>query len=157
VIRGRGQRRRPMSEINVVPYIDVMLVLLVIFMATAPLLMQGVEIALPQADNSPLPDAQREDPLIVSLRADASIWVNFGSPNGSPEAATGGGNRISAGALSEQATQIARTRPDLPVFVRADTELAYGRVIEVMSILQRAGIADVGLVTDPVDLAEIEP
>lgn len=153
MIRGRSQRRRPMSEINVVPYIDVMLVLLVIFMATAPLLMQGVEIALPQADNSPLPNAQQEDPLVVSLRADASIWVNFGSP----EAAAGGGNRISAGALAEQATQIARTRPDLPVFVRADTELAYGRVIEVMSILQRAGIADVGLVTDPVDLAEIEP
>ena len=152
MIRGRSQRRRPMSEINVVPYIDVMLVLLVIFMATAPLLMQGVEIALPQADNSPLPNAQQEDPLIVSLRADASIWVNFGAP----EAAAAGGTRISAGALGEQATQIARTRPDLPVFVRADTELAYGRVIEVMSILQRAGIADVGLVTDPVDLAEIE-
>jgi len=141
-----------MSEINVVPYIDVMLVLLVIFMATAPLLMQGVEIALPQADNTPLPKAQQEDPLIVSLQADASIWVNFGSP----EAATGGGTRISAGALGEQAAQIARTRPDLPVFVRADTALPYGRVIEVMSILQRAGIADVGLVTDPVDLSRVE-
>lgn len=152
MIRGRGQRRRPMSEINVVPYIDVMLVLLVIFMATAPLLMQGVEIALPQADNTPLPKAQQEDPLIVSVRADATIWVNFGSP----EAATGGGTRISAGALGEQAAQIARTRPDLPVFVRADTALPYGRVIEVMSILQRAGIADVGLVTDPVDLSRVE-
>lgn len=141
-----------MSEINVVPYIDVMLVLLVIFMATAPLLMQGVEIVLPQADNEPLRNAQQEDPLIVSLRSDASIWVNFGSP----EAAAGGGTRISAGALSEQAAQIARTRPDLPVFVRADTSLAYGRVIEVMSILQRAGIADVGLVTDPVDLSRLE-
>ncbi|MCC5886355.1 MAG: protein TolR [Gammaproteobacteria bacterium] len=141
-----------MSEINVVPYIDVMLVLLVIFMATAPLLMQGVEIALPQADNTPLSKAQQEDPLIVSLRSDASIWVNFGSP----EAATGGGTQISAGALGEQAAQIARTRPDLPVFVRADTSLAYGRVIEVMSILQRAGIADVGLVTDPVDLSRID-
>lgn len=153
MIRGRSQRRRPMSEINVVPYIDVMLVLLVIFMATAPLLMQGVEIVLPQADNTPLPKAQQEDPLIVSLRADGSVWVNFGSP----EAAAGGGTRISAGALGEQAAQIARTRPNLPVFVRADTSLAYGRVIEVMSILQRAGIADVGLVTDPVDLSRIEP
>lgn len=141
-----------MSEINVVPYIDVMLVLLVIFMATAPLLMQGVEIALPQADNEPLPDAQQEDPMIVSMRADGSIWVNFGAPTSADDS---GGTRISAGALSEQASRIVRTRPDLPVFVRADTSLAYGRVIEIMSILQRAGVRDVGLVTDPVDLSGI--
>ncbi len=150
MIRSRS-KRRPMSEINVVPYIDVMLVLLVIFMATAPLLIQGVEIVLPQADSEPLPKAQQEDPLIVSLRADGSIFVNFGLP----EAAADGGTRISPGALTEQAAQIVRTRPDLPVFVRADTSLAYGRVIEVMSILQRAGVSDVGLVTDPVDLSSI--
>ncbi|TVS19161.1 MAG: protein TolR [Gammaproteobacteria bacterium] len=142
-----------MSEINVVPYIDVMLVLLVIFMATAPMLMQGVEIALPQADSEPLPDAQREDPMIVSVRADGSIWVNFGAPESATD--PGAGTRVSPGALTEQATQIVRTRPDLPVFVRADTALAYGRVIEVMSILQRAGVANVGLVTDPVDLSRL--
>jgi len=150
MMRPRNQRRRPMSEINVVPYIDVMLVLLVIFMATAPLLIQGVEIALPAADSAPLPGAQEEDPMIVSVQADGSVWVNFGAPD-----AEGGGTRVSLGALSEQAAQIVRTRPGLPVFIRADTALAYGKVIEVMSVLQNAGVRDVGLVTDPVDLGAL--
>ncbi len=150
MMRPRNQRRRPMSEINVVPYIDVMLVLLVIFMATAPLLIQGVEIALPAADSAPLPDAQEEDPMIVSVQADGSVWVNFGAPD-----AEGGGTRVSLGALAEQAAQIVRTRPGLPVFIRADTALAYGKVIEVMSVLQNAGVRDLGLVTDPVDLGAL--
>lgn len=146
MIRSRN-RRRQMSEINVVPYIDVMLVLLVIFMATAPMLIQGIDIALPAADTAPLPDAQKEDPLVVSVRDDGSVWVNFGAPEADER-----GNQIALGELRNQVSQIIRTRPDIPVFIRADTGLAYGRVIEIMAILQRAGARDLGLVTDPVDL-----
>ncbi|HSG90007.1 MAG TPA: protein TolR [Pseudomonadales bacterium] len=142
-------RRRPMSEINVVPYIDVMLVLLVIFMATAPLLMQGVEVALPAADNAPLPNTDDPDPLVVSIRADGSIWINVGVPQA--EERRGDATRVSIGNLAEQATKILRTRPDLPVYVRGDTAIAYGRVIEVMAVLQNAGVRDVGLVTDPAE------
>jgi biopolymer transport protein TolR len=140
-----------MSEINVVPYIDVMLVLLVIFMATAPLLMQGVEVELPAADNAPLPDANEADPLVVSMRSDGSVWVNFGI--GDEEA----GRRVSVGNLAAQVDKILETRPDLPVYVRADTSLAYGRVIEVMAVLQQGGARSVGLVTDPVELDGAAP
>ncbi|MEE4382028.1 MAG: protein TolR [Pseudomonadales bacterium] len=136
-----------MSEINVVPYIDVMLVLLVIFMATAPLLLQGVEVALPAADNPPLDKADEEDPLVISVRADGSIWLNLGLGAGEEDA-----SRVSLGNLADQAGKILRTRPDVPVFVRGDTAIAYGRVIEVMSVLQQAGARGVGLITEPVDL-----
>lgn len=146
MMRSRS-RRRPMSEINVVPYIDVMLVLLVIFMATAPMLIQGIEIALPAADTAPLPDAGEEDPMVVSVRDDGTVWVNFGAPGADER-----GNQIELGELRTRTGQILRTRPDIPVFIRADTSLAYGRVIEVMAILQGAGVRDLGLVTDPVDL-----
>ena len=147
-----GSKRRPMSEINVVPYIDVMLVLLVIFMATAPLLMQGVEVELPAADNEPLPDTNEPDPLVVSMRADGSIWVNVGAPDDPDNEQDG--NRVSIGNLAAQVEKILETRPELPVYVRADTALAYGRVIEVMAVLQQGGARSVGLVTDPVQLGE---
>jgi biopolymer transport protein TolR len=146
-----GGKRRPMSEINVVPYIDVMLVLLVIFMATAPLLMQGVEVELPAADNEPLPDTNEPDPLVVSMRADGSVWVNFGIADDEE------GRRVSVGNLAAQVDKILETRPDLPVYVRADTTLAYGRVIEVMAVLQQGGARSVGLVTEPVQLGEPAP
>lgn len=146
-MRNARTARRPMAEINVVPYIDVMLVLLVIFMATAPLLLQGVEVALPAADNPPLENADEEDPLVISVRADGSIWLNLGLG-----ASEGDASRVSLGNLADQAGKILRTRPDVPVFVRGDTAIAYGRVIEVMSVLQQAGARGVGLITEPVDL-----
>ena len=77
-------RRKPMSEINVVPYIDVMLVLLVIFMATAPLLTQGVQVDLPEAPSEPIDDP-RTDPLVISMRADGAIFVNLGIQNADDE------------------------------------------------------------------------
>ena len=139
-------RRKPMSEINVVPYIDVMLVLLVIFMATAPLFTQGVEVDLPQAPSEPLPDDD-DDPLVVSVRQDGAIFINIGIRRDDEE-----GRRVTIFSLEDQATRIIGARPNVPVYVRADTELEYGKVVEIMTVLQKAGAESVGLITDPPDL-----
>ena len=138
-------RRRPMSEINVVPYIDVMLVLLVIFMVTAPLMMQGVEVDLPNTDSKPLSNEQ-DDPLVITVDGEGRIFVNTGMPRPGEE-----GTRATIFSLADQAGKIIEARPDIAVYVRADKAIAYGEVIEVMSVLQRAGAESVGLVTDPVE------
>ncbi|MCY4013008.1 MAG: protein TolR [Gammaproteobacteria bacterium] len=138
-------RRRPMSEINVVPYIDVMLVLLVIFMATAPLMMQGVEIDLPNTDSKPLSNEQ-DDPLVITVDDEGRIFVNTGMPRAGEE-----GTRATIYSLADQAGKIIDARPDIAVYVRADKAIAYGEVIEVMTVLQRAGAQSVGLVTEPVE------
>ena len=98
-------RRKPMSEINVVPYIDVMLVLLVIFMATAPLLTQGVQVELPKAPSEPIEEAQN-DPLVVSMRADGAIFVNLGMSDAEDE-----GTRVTVFSLEDQAGKVLRARP----------------------------------------------
>lgn len=138
-------RRRPMSEINVVPYIDVMLVLLVIFMATAPLMMQGVEIDLPNTDSKPLSNEQ-DDPLVITVDDEGRIFVNTGMPRAGEE-----GTRATIYSLADQAAKIIDASPDIAVYVRADKAIAYGEVIEVMTVLQRAGAQSVGLVTEPVE------
>jgi biopolymer transport protein TolR len=137
-----------MSEINVVPYIDVMLVLLVIFMATAPLLTQGVIVDLPNAPSEPVTE-QAEDPLVVSIRQDEAIFVNLGIQNADDE-----GTRVTIYSLEDQAGKILRARPSVPVYVKADHRLDYGMVVNVMTALQRAGAESVGLITDPPDLIE---
>lgn len=136
-------RRKPMSEINVVPYIDVMLVLLVIFMATAPLLTQGVVVDLPDAPSEPIDQAQ-DDPLVVSIRADGAIFVNLGIQNADDE-----GTRVTIYSLEDQAGKILRARADVPVYVKADHRLEYGTVVRVMTALQRSGAGSVGLITEP--------
>ena len=136
-------RRKPMSEINVVPYIDVMLVLLVIFMATAPLLNQGVEVDLPEAPSEPLSN-DADDPLVVSVKDDGAIFVNVGMQR-QDEA----GSRVTIFSLEDQAAKVIGARPDIAVYVRADAGLAYGEVVRVMTALQRAGAVSVGLITDP--------
>ena len=135
-------RRRPISEINVVPYIDVMLVLLVIFMATAPLLSQGVEINLPKKPSDQLP--REDDPLIVSIRKDGVIFINIGVENLDEE-----GTRVTIFSLEDQVTKIINVRPDLPIYIRADEDLDYGAFIGVMTVLQQSGAKRVGLLTDP--------
>lgn len=136
-------RRKPMSEINVVPYIDVMLVLLVIFMATAPLLTQGVQVDLPKAPSEPIEEAQ-DDPLVISMRADGAIFLNLGMSDAEDE-----GTRVTVYSLGEQAAKVLRARPDVPVYIKADHTLDYGRVVGVMTALQKAGAQSVGLITDP--------
>ncbi|MFW6094094.1 MAG: protein TolR, partial [Pseudomonadota bacterium] len=133
-----AQRRKPMAEINVVPYIDVMLVLLVIFMATAPLLTQGVVVDLPDAPSEPV-EGDQEDPLVVSVRDDGAIFVNLGIQNADEE-----DTRVTIYSLEDQAGKILGSRPDVPVFVKADHGLDYGTVVRVMTVLQKAGAASVG-------------
>jgi biopolymer transport protein TolR len=143
-----ARKRKPMSDINVVPYIDVMLVLLVIFMATAPLLTQGVIVELPKAPSEPVSE-QQDDPLVISVRADGAIFVNLGIQNADDE-----GTRVTIYSLEDQAGKILRARPDVPVYVKADHALDYGMVVGVMTVLQKAGAESVGLITDPPDLVE---
>jgi len=135
-----------MSEINVVPYIDVMLVLLVIFMATAPLLTQGVQVDLPNAPSEPISDTT-DDPLVVSMRADGAIFVNLGMQDKEDA-----GSRVTVYSLEDQAGKIIRARPDVSVYVKADHKLDYGQVVMIMTVLQKAGAQSVGLITDPPEL-----
>jgi len=135
---GRKHKRRPMSEINVVPYIDVMLVLLVIFMVTAPMLQQGVEVDLPQAAANPV-DKKDVDPLIVSVDAAGNYYLTIADKPDSPIA------------LQEMLVMVAavmRRQPETPVLVKGDRNVPYGRVVEAMSHLQQAGVPKVGLMTD---------
>lgn len=129
-----------MSEINVVPYIDVMLVMLVIFMITAPLLNQGVDVELPQADAEPM-DSDQKDPLVLTIDADGRYFLNIGDDPEQP---------IDEGTLVERASAVLRRRPDATVMVRGDADVDYGRVVAAMALLQQAGARRVGLVTEPV-------
>lgn len=134
----KGSARRPMSEINVVPYIDVMLVLLVIFMVTAPLLTQGVQVDLPKTPAKPISQS-KDEPLIVSVKADGSFYINLGK------------DTDKALPLSDIRTKVAaviRRNPDTPVLVWGDVEVPYGKVVTLMSELQSAGAPSVGLVTE---------
>lgn len=136
-----------MSEINVVPYIDVMLVLLVIFMATAPLLMQGVDIDLPEAPSDPLSD-EETDPLVVTVNREGAVFVNTGVRKDTER-----GRRVTIYSLEDEVSRIVGARPNLPVYVRADHSLDYGTVVSVMTVLQKAGAESVGLITDPPDIS----
>ena len=131
-------RRRPMSEINVVPYIDVMLVLLVIFMITAPLLTQGVKVDLPRADAEPL-DIETQEPLVVTIDAAGSYYVNYGENQRTP---------VEPRILAARVSALLRHRPGLAVVVRGDKYVPYGDVVTLMTILQRAGAPSVGLMTE---------
>ena len=130
---------KQLAEINVVPYIDVMLVLLIIFMVTAPLLMQGVKVDLPQAPSVPL-ENKDEEPIIVSIKQDGSYYLNLG---GEPE------SQRPLPEIIDTVAKILRQKPDTPVLVWGDTKVEYGVVVSLMSDLQGAGAPSVGLVTDP--------
>lgn len=134
----RRKGRRLAAEINVVPYIDVMLVLLVIFMVTAPMLMQGVKVELPQAPSVPI-DATQEEPLIVSVKDDGSYYLNLGEK---PESA------IALSKLIDKVATVVRRKPETPVLVWGDQNVPYGVVVSLMSRLQGVGVDGVGLVTE---------
>ena len=130
-VRPRG-RRRPMAEINVVPYIDVMLVLLVIFMVTAPLLTPGVKVDLPQAAASAVDNPDRET-LVVTVDRKGKLFLDD--------------REIGSEALQAKVAAILRVRPQTPVLIRGDRQAAYNDVVQTMVLLQAAGAPSVGLVT----------
>lgn len=132
------RRRRLMAEINVVPYIDVSLVLLVIFMITAPLLYQGVNVDLPQARAEPIPH-QQDKPIIVDLDRDGNYYLNVGDPKAA----------LTSTDLLTKVAAIMRQRPKTQVLIRGDKQVAYGKVVEIMAQLQQAGVPQVGLMTHP--------
>ncbi|MEE9342100.1 MAG: protein TolR [Gammaproteobacteria bacterium] len=138
---GKRNRKRPISEINVVPYIDVMLVMLVVFMITAPLLTQGVQVELPQATSEPL-DPDKPDPLVLTIDDAGVYYLNIG---GNPE------TPVDAETLTLRAAAVIRQRPDIAVMVRGDTTVDYGRVVTAMTLLQRAGASSIGLMTEPLE------
>jgi len=135
----RSVKKKPMAEINVVPYIDVMLVLLVVFMVTAPLLMQGVKVDLPQAPSTPM-ENKDDEPLIVSVKKDGSYYIDLGRDAQSPK---------SLKHVRDQVAKVMRAKPSTQVLVWGDAEVNYGVVVNLMSELQKAGAPSVGLVTEP--------
>ena len=137
----RTGKRNPVSEINVVPYIDVMLVLLIIFMITAPLVQQGVEIDLPQASANPLPPEQRE-PLVITVSKNGDLYLNIGENNEKP---------LDEDLLANRVAAVIKNHPQTPVLVRGDKAVDYGRVTEAMVLLQAAGVEKVGLMTESLD------
>jgi len=139
----RLRRRKLMGVINVVPYIDVMLVLLGIFMITAPLLKEGVKVDLPEAGAQPI-DAEflaKHEPLILTIDNRGRLYINFGQ---SPDKPT------SEETVSARTAALLRRDPQTPVLVKADTTVPYGTVVRAMVLLQHAGAAKVGFLTDPV-------
>ena len=137
-----SRRRRPMSEINVVPYIDVMLVLLIIFMVSAPLLTQGVKVELPKAAAEPIDAANdpRTPPLVISIDRLGRLYLNRGT---SPEAP------LDDTTLKARVREELERAPTLPVLVKGDRAVPYGRVIETMAALKTAGAERIGFLTDP--------
>ena len=124
----------PMGEINVTPLVDVMLVLLIIFMVTAPMLTQGVNVDLPDAKSPPM--QQNVEPLVVTVRADGSIFLQKYD--------------VQLDQLAPRITAMLQEKPGLPVFIRGDAKTPYENIAQVMSLLESSGIKKVGLVTEPI-------
>jgi len=131
--------RKPMSDINVVPYIDVMLVLLIIFMVTAPMMMQGVEVAVPTVVSGPLERDDEQEYLIVAVDEQGRVFIERGDEE--PQT-------VQVAEVGEYALRVLQQQPSLEVYIRGDNRIDYGTVMRVMSALQQAGITSVGLITE---------
>ena len=138
MIRRSKNRRKLNSEINVVPYIDVMMVLLVIFMITAPMLTQGVDVELPKVGSEPV-DTKDSEPLIVTVNADGEYFINVG---GDPMKV------VALADVEDRVGKILTTNPQKMILVKGDKAVDYEKVVELMAALQRSGAPGVGLVTE---------
>ena len=127
----------PVAHINVTPLVDVMLVLLVIFMVTAPMLQQGVDVNLPKATTAPLQGSSEQ--LVISVNKDGEVFL-------------GSGNKMEVAEIAKKLSAILQSRPadQQKVYIKADTELQYGKIMEVMGALHKGGVTQIGLVSSPV-------
>lgn len=130
-------RRRMMADINVVPYIDVMLVLLVVFMVTAPLMTQGIKVDLPTAEGAAI--EQQQEPIVLSVNAKGEYFVNLGDEKASK----------SLEDIGELVKTVRLTKPNIPIFLEGDEGASYGDIAGVLGYMQAIDVNNVGLVTDP--------
>lgn len=137
--RPRAKLYKPNAEINVVPYIDVMMVLLVIFMVTAPMLTQGVSVDLPQAKSDPVANDDLSDPLVISVTKAGDYYLELGENNKQP---------ITLERIGVQVAKILQRAPDTQVLLRGDKAIEYGHIVRIMTVLQQAGANSVGLVSE---------
>ncbi len=146
-MNARRGKRRLMGEINVVPYIDVMLVLLIIFMITAPLLAAGVKVDLPQAQAEPLPLDSELEPVVLTVQANGDLFLNVSEHPDRP---------VAPELVVATVEAVLRHRPGTPVVVRGSRDAPYRYVIEGMVLLQAAGAPNVGLMTEPPERPQVE-
>ena len=137
--RPLSKRHKPNAEINVVPYIDVMMVLLVIFMVTAPMMTQGVNVDLPQAKSDPVESNELSEPLVISVTQSGDFYLELGENNKQP---------IMLERIGVQVSKILQRAPDTQVLLRGDRAIEYGLIVRIMTVLQQAGAQSVGLVSE---------
>lgn len=136
-----GDKNQLMSDINVTPFVDVMLVLLIIFMVTAPMMSQGVSVSLPEATSKPLPS--ETDQLIITINKDNQIFISD--------------YQVTLDFLQEKLSKIIESRQNHDVYLRADKNISYGMVVRVMSEIKEAGVEKLGMVTEPIPSNGKEP
>lgn len=135
----RGAKKKPMADINVVPYIDVMLVLLIVFMITAPMLTQGISVDLPKVVSETIP-LKDQEPLIVTVKKSGEFFIELGDKKDQAKSLV---------LVSDMVGKILKNKPQTPVLVNGDNQALYGSVIELMAALQKSGVTNVGLITEP--------
>ena len=138
MIRSKHKKRKLVAEINVIPYVDVTFVLLVVFMVTAPLLMQGVQVNLPAVDSAPI-KSNDNDPFIVSIKNDGSYWIDQRGENQNKNLTE----------IKQIIEKILSQSPEKQILIWGDEKVDYGSVVLLMSELQKVGATSVGLITDP--------
>jgi len=138
------KKRKPMADINVVPYIDVMLVLLIVFMVTAPLLNQGIEVDLPQANNEPLELDENLETLVVSITSNGEYFLSIGATGEDRQS-------VALETIGVQVGQIMSANPSIQVLIEGDAEADWGAMINLITILQRAGVTNPNFITQPLN------
>ena len=136
------KKRRPMSEINVVPYIDVMLVLLIVFMSTAPLLNQGIEVELPEANNEPLDLDENLETLVVTITSAGEYFLSLGATGEDRQS-------LDLETVARQVGQILNANPTVQVLIEGDTNATWGAMINLITALQNAGVENPNFITQP--------
>jgi biopolymer transport protein TolR len=144
-----AKSRRLMGQMNVVPYIDVMLVLLIIFMVTAPMLQQGITVDLPEVESAPIEVSDDNEPLVVSINAAGELFINIGDNQDDP---------VSEEEILRRVAAVVSVNAATPVLIKGDEALSYGRFARALALLKQAGAPNVGLLTEtPSNLPELEP